>query len=146
MTGEDNPDKNSVPMPDREGGHDLSDRELSARRNALDAALEKRRAEDEVQGKKIRSTTSLAGFGAAIRLTSEFIAGIAVGAFIGWLIDKVAGTSPFALIVFFLLGFGAGILNVLRSAGLIAEQSGATKYSAERDGSGKQDGRSGKEG
>jgi hypothetical protein len=40
--------------------------------------------------------------------------------FIGWLIDKVAGTGPWGLIIFLMLGFAAGILNVLRSAGLIA--------------------------
>jgi ATP synthase protein I len=44
-----------------------------------------------------------------------------VGAGLGWIIDRVAGTSPWGLIVFLLLGFGAGVLNVLRSAGLMAE-------------------------
>ena len=46
---------------------------------------------------------------------------MAVGAGLGWIIDRVAGTSPFGLIVFLLLGFGAGVLNVMRSAGVVAE-------------------------
>jgi ATP synthase protein I len=63
----------------------------------------------------------MAGFGYALRLSSEFIAGIVVGAGLGWIIDRVAGTSPWGLIVFLLLGFVAGVLNVLRSAGLMAD-------------------------
>src|ERR1700733_14728444 len=46
-----------------------------------------------------------------LRLSSEFIAGILVGAGIGWAIDRVFGTSPFGLIVFLLLGFAAGGVN-----------------------------------
>ena len=43
-----------------------------------------------------------------------------VGTGIGWLIDRWLGVSPWGLIVFLLLGFAAGVLNVMRSAGLIA--------------------------
>jgi ATP synthase protein I len=42
-----------------------------------------------------------------------------VGAGIGWLIDRWLGVSPWGLIVFVLLGFAAGVLSVMRSAGLI---------------------------
>lgn len=41
-----------------------------------------------------------------------------MGAGIGWLVDRGFGTSPWGLIVFFMLGFAAGTLNVMRSAGL----------------------------
>ncbi len=64
----------------------------------------------------------MAGMGYALRLSSEFIAGVVVGAAIGWFVDRMAGTSPWGLIVFLFLGFGAGVLNVLRSAGLVADQ------------------------
>ena len=63
----------------------------------------------------------MAGYGQAFRLSSEFIAGIAVGAGLGWAIDSFLGTSPWGLIIFLLLGFCAGVLNVLRSAGMVAE-------------------------
>lgn len=63
----------------------------------------------------------MAGFGQALKLSSEFIAGIAVGVGLGWLIDRIAGTSPWGLIIFLLLGFAAGVLNVLRSVGVVAE-------------------------
>ena len=43
-----------------------------------------------------------------------------VGAGLGWLIDRWLGISPWGLIVFLLLGFAAGVLNVMRSAGVVA--------------------------
>jgi len=52
------------------------------------------------------------------RLSSELIAGVVVGAVIGWGFDRLLSTSPFGLIVFFLLGFVAGVVNVVRSAGV----------------------------
>jgi ATP synthase protein I len=57
------------------------------------------------------------------RLSSELIAGVAVGALIGWGFDRLLSTSPWGLIVFFLLGFAAGVINVMRSAGVIPEQT-----------------------
>jgi len=98
---------------DREPG------DLERRRRDLEAALAARRPEESSEeGTKTRNA---GGYGNALRLSSEFIAGIVVGAALGWFIDRMAGTSPWGLIVFLLLGFGAGILNVLRSAGLVAE-------------------------
>ena len=44
-----------------------------------------------------------------------------MGVGLGWFLDRVAGTSPWGLIVGLMLGFGAGVLNVLRSAGVVAE-------------------------
>lgn len=58
----------------------------------------------------------------ALRLSSEFIAGIILGGFIGWLVDYFLGWSPWGLIVFLMLGFAAGTLNAMRSAGLIRPQ------------------------
>src|SRR5579871_4848612 len=51
------------------------------------------------------------------RLASELIAGVVAGALIGWGIDWLLSTSPLFLIVFFLLGFVAGVVNLVRSAG-----------------------------
>ena len=62
-----------------------------------------------------------AGVGLAMRLSSEFIAGVVVGGAIGYGIDSIAGTSPWGLIVFLLLGFVAAVVNVMRSAGMMSE-------------------------
>ena len=37
---------------------------------------------------------------------------------LGWLIDRGLRISPWGLTVFLLLGFAAGVLNVMRSAGV----------------------------
>ncbi|MEX0591598.1 MAG: AtpZ/AtpI family protein [Xanthobacteraceae bacterium] len=63
----------------------------------------------------------------ALRLSSEFIAGIVVGGVLGWLFDRLTGWSPWGLIVFLMLGFVAGTLNAMRSAGLIAKQGQDSK-------------------
>jgi len=57
--------------------------------------------------------SALAG---GLRLSAEFVAGILVGAAIGWLMDRWLGTSPWGMIVFLLLGFAAGVLNMMRAA------------------------------
>ena len=58
------------------------------------------------------------------RLSSELIAGVGVGALMGWGFDRLLSTSPFGLIVFVLLGFTAGVLNVVRSAGVAQNRTG----------------------
>lgn len=69
------------------------------------------------EARRIRDSGNLAK---ALRLSSEFIAGILFGGAIGWAIDYFAGTSPWGMIVFLLLGFGAGTLSAIRAAGLVA--------------------------
>jgi ATP synthase protein I len=94
---------------------------LSERRTQLNRKLDDRRAEDNKTARKSQSSSS--GYAQAMKLSSEFIAGVLVGAGIGWVADQWFGTSPLGLIVFLLLGFVAGVLNVLRSAGVV-EQPG----------------------
>ena len=93
------------------------------RRRRLEATLATRRA-GRSRGKTddVRSLREPhRAIGQAIKLSSEFIAGIVGRCWFGYVIDRLAGTSPWGLIVFLLLGFGAGVLNVLRSAGMVAE-------------------------
>lgn len=96
-----------------------SDQNLADRKASLDHAL--RKTQKERAEKQAPSGTSMAGYAAAFRLSTEFIAGIAVGTLIGWLIDQLAGIAPFGMIAFLMLGFVAGVFNVLRSAGLMAD-------------------------
>jgi ATP synthase protein I len=105
-------------MPQEETPSD--DGELERRRLELEATLATRRPAGQ-EKRDGAGSGGVAGYGQAMKLSSEFIAGIAVGAGLGWVIDRLAGTSPWGLIVFLLLGFGAGVLNVMRAAGVVAE-------------------------
>ncbi len=59
------------------------------------------------------------------RLSTELVAGVLVGAMFGWLLDRWLGISPWGLIVFLLLGFAAGVLNVMRAAGVAPGSGGS---------------------
>lgn len=50
------------------------------------------------------------------RLGSEFVAAIIVGAGLGYLLDMFLPTRPWGMIVLLLLGFAAGVLNVVRAS------------------------------
>ncbi len=100
-----------------------SDAALARRLERLSRDLEsekKERSEAEARPK-----TDNAGYGLAFRLASEFVAGVIVGAAIGWGLDRMAGTSPWGLIGFLLLGFCAGVVNVIRASGGMASSANA---------------------
>ena len=100
---------------------------LSARLGSLDQRLSKIR-----DSRKIGTDQPGGGDGAArasamaigFRLSSELIAGVIVGALLGWGFDRFLSTSPFGLIAFVLLGFIAGVVNVVRSAGVAQSKTG----------------------
>ena len=54
--------------------------------------------------------------GQSLHLGIEMAATLAVGVAIGWFLDRWLDTSPWLLIVFLLLGIGAGLSNAFRLA------------------------------
>ena len=54
--------------------------------------------------------------GKAMKVVVEIVAAMAVGLVIGILLDNYFDTRPIFIIIFFLLGSAAGILNVFRVA------------------------------
>ena len=54
--------------------------------------------------------------GNAFKLGTELVAAVAVGTIIGFILDNWFGTKPLLIIVFFLFGAAAGIINVFRAA------------------------------
>jgi ATP synthase protein I len=69
-----------------------------------------------------RQAANASAFAVGFRMSTELVAGVLVGALIGWLLDRWLGISPWGLIVFLLLGFAAGVLNVMRAAGVVRER------------------------
>jgi len=94
---------------------------LSARLQRLGDRLAQADRPSEQEAGSRQTANNAAGFARGFRLSSELVAGVLVGAMIGWLIDRWLGISPWGLIVFLLLGFAAGVLNVMRAAGVIRD-------------------------
>lgn len=101
---------------------------LSARLGSLDHRLseirDSRKVGTDQSGTEQETAQARASAMAiGLRLSSELVAGVLVGAALGWGFDRLLSTSPWGLIVFLLLGFTAGVLNVMRSAGVMSKQS-----------------------
>ncbi len=78
----------------------------------LRAAQSRRRKDDDAQ----TQATTKSGAAKGLELTTEFVGGVLVGVFLGFLFDRLFGTSPWGLIVLLLLGTAAGFLNLMRAA------------------------------
>jgi len=52
--------------------------------------------------------------GLAYRIVTELVVAIGIGGLIGYGIDRWLEIQPWSMIVFTLLGFGAGMLNIFR--------------------------------
>ena len=90
-----------------------ADREaLKRRADELGTRLETAKHRHDVPG--ARKGGAAAGRG--MRAAAEMIGGVIVGGVLGWYLDQWLGTKPWLFILFFLLGSGAGMLNIIRSA------------------------------
>lgn len=116
-------------MAAQQGGSDgpHADADLARRLDRLSRDLA---SEKQERAAAERPAPSRSDYGQALKLASEFVAGVLVGAALGWGLDRLAGTSPWGLIVLLLLGFCAGVLNVVRAAGRMSGPT-ATKHRGE---------------
>jgi len=108
--------------PENGDGNEVHSEEaaLSARLQRLGEGLGQARQRkgqpaDDADGDR---ATTASGYARGFRLSSELVGGVLVGAGLGWIVDRLLGISPWGFIVFLLLGFVAGVLNVMRSAGV----------------------------
>jgi ATP synthase protein I len=95
---------------------------LSERLRRLGERLEHSTASTPPDTSAPRPTTDASGLARGLRLSTELVAGVVVGGLIGWFLDRWLGISPWGFIVFVLLGFTAGMLNLMRSAGFMSER------------------------
>ncbi|VAW48287.1 hypothetical protein MNBD_GAMMA03-509 [hydrothermal vent metagenome] len=92
--------------------------------SSLAKKIAKARSERPVQrAAKFVRQKEMAGLGRAIRMVAEFVSAIVVATAIGFGLDALFGTRPIFMIVLLLMGFVAGVLNVVRAA---AELNSAT--------------------
>lgn len=80
---------------------------------SLDKRLQDMRRREAAKEKKSAPPSPL---GIAFRFATEMVSALLVGGGIGWGLDRLFGTRPILLIVFFVFGAGAGIRNVMHAA------------------------------
>ena len=74
-------------------------------------------AKDQFLKKEDKESKSKGLFmGSAFRLGTELVAAAVVGTIIGFILDNWFGTKPWFIIIFFIIGAIAGMLNVIRVA------------------------------
>ena len=100
----------------KQGSSDPELGDLSARLKELSGRISAERSERAESAKPPASLHDASAYARGYKLVSEFAAGPLVGGLIGYGIDWLFGTLPFGLIIFLLLGFGAGFLNLARAA------------------------------
>ena len=103
---------------DNQSSEPTEEAALSARLKRLGERLDHARPSHSDTGPASRLSSDHSGFARGFRLSTELVAGVLFGAALGWLLDRWLGISPWGLIVFLLLGFAAGVLNVMRTAGV----------------------------
>lgn len=101
----------SAKNPDSDAATKSGD--IQRRLTDLGRQLDQTKAQSEARN--IRPERRSAHMVLAIRAVSELISAVLVGGVIGWGLDWWLGTSPILLLIFFLLGFTAGVVNVVRS-------------------------------
>jgi ATP synthase protein I len=100
------------------GNRSAEEAALSARLESLGERLAQQKGPDRQAEAQSGSKSDPSALARGFRLSTELVAGVLVGAFIGWALDKWLGISPWGMIVFLLLGFAAGVVNVMRAAGV----------------------------
>lgn len=90
--------------------------EFKRRASQLGTRIESVQSEKqaEIEDQQDRANRSR-GMAYGLRMSSELVAAILVGGFMGYMLDTWLGTRPWLFLVFMMLGFSAGILNILRA-------------------------------
>lgn len=85
-----------------------------ARLRQLDERLDAVRAQQGRHGKARKSDGADADYRLGNRVLAELLGGLVGGAFIGWVIDQLAGTRPLGLLVMLGAGVFVAFRNIIR--------------------------------
>jgi ATP synthase protein I len=100
-------------MGEKDEAEEKEQAALRARLDNLAGALaERREHEESVEAERAPPPAPMTR---AYALAGQFAAAIAVGAAIGWGLDRLFNTSPLFFIIFFLLGVASGALELIRA-------------------------------
>ena len=82
--------------------------------STLDERLEAARQREDERISKPAPDGSDANYRLGNRVLAELVGGMVGGAFIGWVIDQFAGTTPWGLLVMLFVGVGVAFRNIIR--------------------------------
>lgn len=85
-----------------------------ARIDALEKRLEAAKEREAQRNRPVAGAEADANYRLGNRVLAELIGGIGGGAFLGWVIDHFAGTSPWGLLVMMFLGIIVAFRNIIR--------------------------------
>ena len=117
-------------------GEDHKPPSLDKLGDRLRAAREQQKANRPRDDTKTGAPQGASGVGLAFRVGVEMVSALIVGVGIGLLLDWWLDTTPWFLVLFFLLGAGAGIVNVYRAAAGYGLAVGYRKQDDEKNGNG----------
>lgn len=108
------PDHGASPEKGQLSPEDIA--EFKRRASELGTRIESVHAgkQAEIEEQQDRANRSR-GMAYGLRMSTELVAAILVGGFMGYMLDTWLGTMPWLSLVFIMMGFVAGILNILRA-------------------------------
>lgn len=92
----------------------------------FDARLKKLRSAPDPAAAKPDEVRQPLNFGSGLQVGIELVAGVGGGFLIGWALDRWLGTTPLFLILFFILGAAAGVLNAYRHLRRLQDRADAS--------------------
>ncbi len=101
---------------------------LRARASNLGRRLEAAKAPDAPSA--IGPSARGRALGDAFKIVADLVVGVAVGCAMGWALDRLLGTRPWLLVLFLVLGFAAGVSNVIRTARRMQAEAAPLQRSA----------------
>ncbi len=116
-----NPQRGQISLEERE-----AIRQRSAEIGKKIDAVQAKKAEARRNGGRSQQSA----FGQAFKYAAELVIGVVAGALLGGFLDGQFGTDPWLLVVFLILGFAAGMLNVIRGAQKAQAENEALQRSA----------------
>lgn len=85
--------------------------------HSLDARLKAAREREEIRSGPPLSQASDASYRAGNRVLADLVGGLTGGLFLGWVIDRFAGTQPWGLLGMMFFGIFVAFRNIVRNSG-----------------------------